>query len=185
MSNLAETLNDLEGGFTADIIYDGDADRPYSDDEAVHIVILHRRYMDPAKGALGRDPEAVEEWREQNKDEWYTVPLWMYDHSGTAYQVAAQNPFHCPWDSGRAGIIALKRSEWGNGSETDEKLFEYAQGVAETYSQWANGECFGYILKDADGEEVDSCWGFIGRDSVIEEVRAEAKNRAPAVAAVP
>lgn len=179
MSDFVTKLDDLDGGFTAEIHYDQDTEMPYAGDEGLHIVVLHGRYIDPSKGAIGSDPKAVQKWCDENDSDWYTVPLWMYDHSGTVYRVGGENPFHCPWDSGRVGIIALKRSEWGSEGVTEEKLFEYAQGVAETYSQWANGECFGYILKDEDGEEIDSCWGFIGMDHVEEEARSSAKNHAP------
>lgn len=173
-SDYVDTLDDIEGGLTATIHYDHDTSRPFDDDEAVHIVVLHKRYKDPAEGSLGDTPKDVQGWCDRNAGEWYSVPLWMYDHSGTVYRVAAENPFHCPWDSGRVGIVALKRSDWGEGSESDDKMFEYAQNVASEYSDWANGQCFGYVIKNEDGEELDSCWGFIGRDAVDAEARSSA-----------
>ncbi|NTF17380.1 hypothetical protein G6L37_02990 [Agrobacterium rubi] len=177
-------LKDIDGGLTASIHYDQDTEMPYGGDEAVHIVILSGKYDDPSKGALGKDPKTVEKWRKDNSDEWYSVPLWAYVHSGSIWQVAAENPFSCPFDSARAGIIALKRSEWGNGAESDEKMFEFAKGVASTYTEWANGECYGYVIKNEDGDEVDACWGFIGMDAVEAEARSAASNlaRTPAVA---
>ena len=57
---------------------------------------------------------------------------------------------------------------------SDHELLTYAQRVAETYTEWANGECYGYILHDADGHEIDSCWGFIGRDAVVAEAQEAA-----------
>lgn len=174
-SDFVENLDGIEGGLTVSIHMDSDTSMPYEEDEGVHIVILHNRYSDPAKGKLGRSPVEVREWCQANPD-WYTVPLWVYDHSGTVYQVAADNPFHCRWDSGRAGLIALKRSEWGNGEESDEVLFEYAQNIASSYTSWTNGDCYGYIVKDTDGEELDSCWGFVGRNTVEEEARSSAKS---------
>jgi hypothetical protein len=184
MSDFVKTLDDLDGGFTAEIHYDQDTEMPYAEDEGVHIVVLSRKYSDPAKGALGSDGASVERWRKENNAEWYSVPLWAYDHSGIVFRVGVQNPFtvDVEWDTARAGIIALKRSEWGNGAESDEKLFEYAGNIAETYSEWANGECYGYILKGEDGEEIDACWGFVGMDLVEEEARSAAKNHAPEAA---
>lgn len=35
--------------------------------------------------------------------------------------------------------------------------------VAE-YSQWCTGNVYGFRVVDEDGEEIDSCWGFIGED---------------------
>jgi hypothetical protein len=179
MSNLVKTIDDIDGGLTAEIRLDGDTREPYADDDAVHIVVLSHKYSDPSNGAVGSDPAAVEQWRKDNEAEWYTVPLWAYVHSGIIYRVGAQNPFKVDveWDTARAGIIALKRSEWGNGAESDEVLFGYAEGVAQTYSEWLNGECYGYIVKDDDGEVIDSCWGFIGDEGLD---RAEAEARAAA-----
>lgn len=160
---------EYKGGIVAEIEHDGDCGQPYADDEAVKIVVLHRRYVDPSGGVCGKTPEEVERWAKANKKDWYVVPLWMYDHSGTAYRVGAENPFTCPWDSGRVGVVALKKSDWGKGMrETDSKRFEYAQAVAEEYTKWANGECYGYVIKDEDGVALDSCFGFIGYDAVKE-----------------
>ena len=109
-------------------------DHPYEDDAGVRVVILHRRYGDPANGACGRTPEEVEKWVEENSKEWFTTPLFLYDHSGAIYRVGEENPFTCPWDSGRVGIVALKRSEWGDGD-----FAEYAASIAEAHTAWANG----------------------------------------------
>lgn len=38
----------------------------------------------------------------------------------------------------------------------------------DLYNYWTNGEVYGYIIKNANGEEVDSCWGFYGWDDVEE-----------------
>jgi len=160
----------------AHIVPDGDVEQPYDGDDSVRIVVLHGRYSDPSKGECGKTPEEVERWAKENAREWYVVPLWMYDHSGTAYGVGEQNPFTCPWDSGRVGIVALRKDEWGKGrGELDSTRFEYAKGVAQAYTSWANGDCWGYVLKDAEGIEIDSCFGFIGMDSVEEAAREAAE----------
>jgi hypothetical protein len=164
-----ETLT-FDHGVTARIYHDDMAEQPFAHDDAVRIVVLHRRYIDPSGGECGRDPDEVAAWERENAADWFTMPLFLYDHSGTIYRASHSNPFHCPWDSGRAGIVALRRADWGNGNEPDERLAEYAQSVAEEYSNWANGECYGYVLCDAAGHELDSCWGFIG----IEHIRGEA-----------
>jgi hypothetical protein len=168
---LAKTLH-LHHGFIGSIYYDSDVETPFAADDAVRIVVLHRRYIDPARGLCGRTADEVTDWESENAREWFTIPLFLYDHSGTVYRVGRTNPFSCPWDSGRVGIIALKRSEWGNGAESDGRLFEYAVGIADEYTSWANGDCYGYVLQDSSGNELDSCWGFIGIESVEQELKA-------------
>lgn len=51
---------------------------------------------------------------------------------------------------------------------------KYASGVLDQYQMWANGECYGIVVESfvlsADGDsyervgDVDSCWGFVGRE---------------------
>lgn len=173
MTTLVDTLR-FEAGLYAEIHADCDAEQPYGADEAVRIVVLHRRYSDPARGTCGRDPDEVAEWERENRAAWFTIPLFLYDHGGTIYRVGHTSPFRCPWDSGRVGIIALKRSAWGTGATSDEELVACAEAVAAEYTSWANGECFGYVLHDARGIEVGACWGFIGRDAVDSEAKAAA-----------
>lgn len=168
MSNPVETIT-FDNGLTACIYHDADVEQPFSYDDALRIVVLHRRYIDPSEGACGRDPDEVAAWQRENADEWFAIPLFLYDHSGVVYRVGESNPFHCPWDSGRVGTIALRRTEWGDGEESDEKLAEYAQAIADDYTLWANGECYGYVLCDAAGRELESCWGFLGLERVREQ----------------
>lgn len=50
-----------------------------------------------------------------------------------------------------------------------------AQGEIDIYLAWANGEVYGYTIKDDDGNIVDSCWGFYGYKDCEEEVKAQIK----------
>ena len=36
--------------------------------------------------------------------------------------------------------------------------------AVELYHQYANGEVFGYVIEDSEGEHLESCWGFFGDD---------------------
>lgn len=163
---------------------DGDLDQPYADDEGVKIVILHRRYKNPAEGDIDtlEEAEAFEAanrpGRVKGGTEWAIFPLYLYDHSVNVYRVAneARNPFigraqHAEWDSGRVGFIALKRSEWGPSAPrtSRKKLLSYAEGIAEAYTAWANGWGVGYVVEDEDGEELASCWGYYTLDDAKPE----------------
>ena len=156
-----------DSGLRAEIFHDPDAEQPFLRDDAVRLVVLHRRYIDPARGACGRDPGEVAQWEADNRREWFTIPLFLYDHGGTVYRTGRSNPFPCPWDSGRVGILALRRDQWGNGQPSDEELEAFAAAIAEEYSCWADGECYGFVLHDPSDAEIDACWGFLGREAAI------------------
>jgi hypothetical protein len=49
--NAIETL-ELAPGFTARIFHDTDIEQPSSDDDAVRIVVLHRRYLDSSSSMI-------------------------------------------------------------------------------------------------------------------------------------
>lgn len=109
------------------------------------------------------------------------LPLWKYEHGGAAYRAAESNPFRCPWDSGQVGYVFAKkedvRKEYGVKRITPAiraKVLDVLRAEVETYSQWANGEVYGFRVLDSDGEELDSCWGFIGMEHVQEAAREAA-----------
>lgn len=179
MSDPIEVV-ELEDGVVGKIYHDDCVSNPYEDDESVRIVILSRRYSDPAKGACGKTMEEVEDWRKENEEEWVSFPLWAYEHGNIVYQVSGSNPFNCPWDSAQAGILALKKDDMGGDP------FEIAESIANGYSMWANGECYGYVLERTtdpcekcgrtEVEELDACWGFIGMKDVEAEMKERAKD---------
>lgn len=161
-----ETFHDAETGVTLKITIAADLSNPYDDDDAVRIAILHRNYINPAKAAGLDSVEAIAEFEAANPDgagEWEVFPLFLYDHSGTVYRPSlGGNPFSCPWDSGRVGVLALKRSEWATGDEDRATLFARAVGVAEDYTAWANGHGYDYDVTDRDGDDLDSSNGYLG-----------------------
>lgn len=170
MEHVAHT--ETEEGITLKIILDahGDTESPLEDDRAVIFAVLHRRYINPAKTLTKFDAddnsydfnsvEGIAKFEADNAgpdSEWAVFPLFMYDHSGTVYQCSTGgNPFSCPWDSGRVGIIAMLKAEVGPDP------LKSAQATCETYTDWANGNIYGFVVEDEDGEELDACWGFIG-----------------------
>jgi hypothetical protein len=164
---------DYGHGITGRIELDeGGTESPISGDDAVKIAALHRRYINP-NPECGTDVEELDEWARENAGEWEAFALFMYDHSGTIYKPSrgGSSPFSCPWDSGRVGFIFLKRSEFSG------DLFDAATQICETYTAWANGEIYGYVLEDDDGEHLDSCWGYIGERDYCESEMDEAATR--------
>lgn len=110
------------------------------------------------------------------------LPVWKYEHSGVMYRAAESNPFSCRWDSGQVGYIWVRketvRAEYGVKRitpATRAKVLDVLKAEVETYSQWANGETYGFKIYDQeDGDELDSCWGFIGLDHVTESAKEAA-----------
>jgi hypothetical protein len=64
-----------------------------------------------------------------------------------------------------AYIVALKSDLIKEGIKDPQS---FVDGCAESYETWANGECVGFITKDKDGEEIDSCWGFYSSEEAYQ-----------------
>lgn len=158
-------------GHRIEVFYDPDPQNPREwGDNLGTFQIYHRRYASPDK--IVRDSPHI------NKDE-IGLKVWGYDHGGVVYKTGETNPFHCPWDSGFAGVIFCSRQkarEWlGVKRLTKAKIAQITQFLAdevETYNRYINGEYYGYKIFDPSGEEVDSCWGFDDKDYMIEEAKA-------------
>jgi hypothetical protein len=60
---------EFDTDFSARIYPDQDVEQPFRDDEAVRVVVLHRRYIDPAQGTCGTTPNEVAIWERENMGE--------------------------------------------------------------------------------------------------------------------
>jgi len=112
------------------------------------------------------------------------LPLYLFDHSG---MTVSTTPFSCPWDSGQAGFayMLLEEARRECGGEEDPK--EWARRMIEAevkeYGQYLSGDVWGFEIKEYDwnpdseeweeeGEVVESCYAFYGRDYCEEEALA-------------
>ena len=111
------------------------------------------------------------------------LPVWAYVHGGSTIKAAYENPFGCPWDSGRSGwVFATKsqvRSYYGVKRITKavkERALKLARSIVDEYSGYLNGECYGFIIRDTNtGEAVDSCWGYYDSSTVEQDAQSALK----------
>jgi hypothetical protein len=91
------------------------------------------------------------------------MPLYLYDHSGITMSTS---DFNDRWDSGQVGFIYVSHEKIADnfGSVTPENLEKtkkLLKGEVQDYDCHLRGERYGFRLYDR-GEEIDSCWGFLG-----------------------
>lgn len=107
------------------------------------------------------------------------LPLFLYDHSVQSLSTA---PFigrapHAEWDSGQAGYIYADRKalldNYGPMTPQTRKQAEaLLRAEVEVYDRYLRSECYGFRLYE-DGEETDSCWGFLGEpEDWLEDLKA-------------
>lgn len=166
-----------KGNYKLEIFQDESPESPRSWDNLGTMICFHSRYNLGDKHNYSR-----EEGQELLKGkDIISLPLYLYDHSGITMNTTG---FSCGWDSGCVGFIYVTketiRKEYGVKritKEIIEKVTKVLKGEVETYDQYLTGDVYGYRVSKVEkcdkghehDEEVDSCWGFYGEESVEEE----------------
>ncbi len=113
----------------------------------------------------------------------YPEGFWLshYEHGQRHWSI--QGTVHYPdmrWDGIRTAgflevVVPEDEREWWDGRPDKDRL-EAAKSTMEEYTNWLNGEVYGYVFENVrqehcdmgfthtyEGEDVsDSCWGYIG-----------------------
>ena len=97
----------------------------------------------------------------------FIYPVYMFDHGSIALSLDA---FGDPWDSGQVGFAVVTRegfkaamgkvTRWT--AKQVSRVRECVRGEVETFSDYLNGNVYGVVVLDANGETEDSVWGFYG-----------------------
>jgi hypothetical protein len=136
---------------------------------------FHKRYR------LGDEHNlSIEEVQEiADSKDYISLPVYMYDHGGITINTTG---FSCPWDSGQLGIIFVSKEkvkeEYGVkriSSKMYKRIEQYLKNEVATYDQYLRGDVYYYVIKDEDGEIVDSCGGFYGEEDCISEAESQVK----------
>ena len=172
-------------GRTVTIYRDDQCESPREYDNLAVLTCCHPRYT------LGdeqhREPMTETEVRESVGDVLAILPLYLYDHGGITMRTG---PFGDRWDSGQVGWAYVTKASAekmgcvgdrhdGDGKvvgQWDEAALQEAIRVeVNVYDDFMTGQCYGYVVTDADGDELESCWGFLGD---LDYVRKEAREQA-------
>lgn len=138
----------------------------WSDDGAVSAKSENEFYCNLCrKAGLPVEEKQLENRAEWCKDEarsrYIILPVYVHKHSGIAMSTSS---FDDSWDSGQAGFIYVSRDEAEELSPTDKNTEEWATQVlsdeVEVFGRYLDGDVYGFVIENEDGEVVDSCYGF-------------------------
>lgn len=152
---------------------DEDPQNPRTEwDNIGKMVCFHKQYcLGDKTDLMSGDFNGWDELEEHLKQEhglFVSLPLYLYDHSGITIST---EPFSCPWDSGRVGLIYATEEDLKEfpGPDAKEKLLDCLRSEVKVYDQYLTGDVHGWVIEDDDGEEVDSCWGYYGEEDCRQE----------------
>jgi len=138
------------------IVHDDLSESPREWGNTATMFCQHKRYI------LG--DQYVEDLREEELDNYYYLPLYLYDHGGITMNTTG---FSCPWDSGQVGRIWIHKEEVKDQEEAEKIMV----AEVEIYDLYLSGRVYGFHVVEetkckccgnVSEEIVDSCYGFYG-----------------------
>jgi hypothetical protein len=150
---------------------------PTDGDNLMKIAHWHRRYDLGERVPDDLDGiEGVRRWLKK-QGAINILPLYIYDHSGITIWVEGNEPMinsaHRGWDSGQVGFVYTTKEQMDLLGTPRKAVDRVLRAEVEDYDSYLRGEVYGYRVFDDDGDEVDSCWGFLG-DEGLKDARQEA-----------
>ena len=164
---------------TIRIEIDDDPQSPRECDNVGTMLCCHRKYSLGDRRTTAEEIIAV---TKQTDVIW--IPLYLYDHSGITMSagtpglggggeewMSSSGRFACDsmgWDTSTVGIIYCTKQkaveEYGKQRFT-KKVYDQAVAClfseVEEYARYLEGNVYGYTVESPDGEDIDSCWGYI------------------------
>lgn len=121
------------------------------------------------------------------------LPVSAYVHSGATIWAgySSQGPpgTNCVWDSGQSGFVYCTHDDYRQWAQKPKDYIltpgdiEQARKIldqeVQEFDHYLCGEIYGFIVRDDCGEEVDSCWGFVGDEEYCEEAGRESAKHQP------
>ena len=102
----------------------------------------------------------------------YIAPVYRYEHGNVLYRRGTASGFDC---SNCGFYIVTDKTADVLGTPAD-RFESVIDGELETYTAYVNGEVYGFMLYDENGDCVESCWGFYDIDDIKESLPDEYKD---------
>jgi hypothetical protein len=163
MNDIIETIE--YKNYNIELCYDTYPDDPRKAwDNLGTMAFYHKRYNLGDEHRFN-DPEELLEWIEDNKDDIYYLPVYMYEHGNITISTSA---FSCRWDSGQLGFIYITKQDAEKNGIT--KPYELLEHEVKVYDYYLRGDTYMAVIIDNEGEVVDSQSGYLGeRDEAIKD----------------
>lgn len=139
-------------------------------------------YTKGSRYILGTKALTVEKMDALQQDKSvFCIPVYAYIHSGVRLSTGA---FSDPWDSGRSGLVYCDKATLARHmhhkrwcARTRQLVEKYMGSYVDAVSKVLDGDVWGYRILDDEGEELDSCYGIVGREEAEQLAKDELEAR--------
>jgi hypothetical protein len=169
-------------GLTIKLYQDENAQSPDEWGNDNLLLVHYHRNFDVRQDKMITEDDA-RAWYQGEKIEqekaYHIFPVAAYIHSGVVLKLGEGRDFpDYQWDVSHVGLVLVAKGEW----KTKAKALKAAESLVKEWNQYLAGEVYGYVVEDAKGANLDSCWGFYGYDYALEEARSIADCNAKEIA---
>lgn len=168
--------------FIIKIYQDEGLESPRNCDNLGTMLCKHRSYdLGDAKASEDMTHEEIKEF--VARENVISLPLYLLDHGGLWMRTGRFGSDPGGWDTSMVGWITVTlektRKEFNVrslGKRLREKVIFALVSEVEVYSQYLEGEVYGYeiYLTREDEHSSDSCWGLYGLDYALAQARESA-----------
>lgn len=179
-------------GYTIKIESDDTAESPREWDNLGTMVARHRDYKlgdkvipesflhDSGEVVYIDTDEDIKEWIKQEYGEVAVIkPLFLLDHSGISMSTSKHSCDPQGWDTSFVGFIFVTRAKVlkeYNVTRINKQLLAKLDGILTSevniYDKYLRGDVVGFVVEDANGAHVNSCWGFYEVEDALAEARS-------------
>lgn len=151
------------------------------DDEELFLVAFHRQFSVERQGfskqdvadIFSKEPES-DNYKEIT-EKYHVFPLVAYIHSGVSLALANEGKFvDINFDTSQLGAVFVSKAM----EASCDAARDAARELVNTWNQYLEGDVWGYVVKDKDGNDLSSCWGYYGKDEAIAAAKESANDDA-------
>lgn len=170
-ARVVELCREIEadhGPWVVQVSHDSCAEDPLEHDgwAAYSFSTRHSNYRHP-------DDFTEDEEFQAKREAGLAFFLSYYEHGLCRWDLAGEGP-QCRWDSvSIAGVIVWEQPEENIGAKTYEDRQEDARNAIESFTNWCNGEVYGYEIVNGDY----GCWGFYDLEDMFREIANDTGSR--------
>ena len=132
------------------------------------LVANHRDFYVPEHGKKTL-PKYGNELADKYAYTHHIFNLEAYIHGGVVLALSNEGNFpDRQWDVSQLGYVFASKAEWS----TREDARKAALSLIKEWNMYLSGDVYGYVITDDDGEHIDSCWGFYGKEYCENEAKS-------------
>lgn len=154
--------------YKLELVYDHDVEDPleHCDWRTVSFSTRIGNYEDPYKYLKDDCPEPRNIGLKRKMDAGTMFILSCFQHGNVQWGLRGET-HQCQWDNADIAGLLLYDGNTKDLPKGYEAREEMARNIIKTYTQWCNGEVYGYRLTK-DDEDLDSCYGYYDKETIID-----------------